>query len=548
MTLQDFAANETATLVRALLARRSDPVLTQLRALNEAVAGLERAAAEPGDVDEEVRGLATRLNKAFAHAAERIQAEGRTALEEVRSDLESKLADGRADLGKARASLDAALARIAALEAALDAEREGTAALEAALAAAQEDRDRAEDERRRTEDDLARATAHETTLEAELRDARATLDETFADVARLGADLEATAAGKGALTTELAQARGELQTALAQRDAVAAQLKASLARARMFGSPAPDAGDPPSDSSSVSAPAAGIAPIHPVASPGSAPAAASADGGAAALAEAIDGAVRAVEELTAASSAADLLGRLGRQLSKAFCRVALFRVQGNRLQGEHQIGFDYTTEVRKIAMPLGVDSLLTRVVSTGEMERLSAEDLADESKGAPFRGSPTVALALPVVLRGETIAVAYLDNWNQSAGAAQDAPESGVVFARLVVRQAGALFIGLAHEIRMLTELRDYAAMLLKGAEQMYAADVDARMGSDALRSRLEDNLACARQLFANRAAHEGPAAAALLDEQIEAAIEADPSAPFARELAAIRVREHDARRPAEAS
>jgi hypothetical protein len=69
------------------------------------------------------------------------------------------------------------------------------------------------------------------------------------------------------------------------------------------------------------------------------------------------------------------------------------------------------------------------------------------------------------------------------------------------------------------------------------------------LRGRLEDNLACARQLFAQRAALEGPAAAALLDEQLEATIAGDPSAPFARELAAIavRAREAETRRSAEA-
>jgi hypothetical protein len=124
-----------------------------------------------------------------------------------------------------------------------------------------------------------------------------------------------------------------------------------------------------------------------------------------------------------------------------------------------------------------------------------------------------------------------------------------VLFARLVIRQAGILFLGLAHELRVLTELRDYASMLVLGAEQMYAADAESKMSAEMLRSRLEDNLACARQLFAQRAALEGPAAAGLLDEQLEATIAGDPSAPFARELAAIavRAREAETRRSAEA-
>ena len=38
----------------------------------------------------------------------------------------------------------------------------------------------------------------------------------------------------------------------------------------------------------------------------------------------------------------DLLASLVRQLSVEFSRVALFRVKGNRLEGEYQIGFDET--------------------------------------------------------------------------------------------------------------------------------------------------------------------------------------------------------------
>jgi hypothetical protein len=74
-------------------------------------------------------------------------------------------------------------------------------------------------------------------------------------------------------------------------------------------------------------------------------------------------------------------------------------------------------------------------------------------------------------------------------------------------------------------------------------------MNPDALQSRLEDNLACARQLFSQRASLEGPVAARLLEDQLAAMIEADPSLPFVRDLVAIavRAREAEARRSAEA-
>jgi hypothetical protein len=81
----------------------------------------------------------------------------------------------------------------------------------------------------------------------------------------------------------------------------------------------------------------------------------------------------------------------------------------------------------------------------------------------------------------------------------------------------------------------------------MYQADAEAGRTADELRSRLSVNIDCARQLYAQRAALEGSAAATLLDEQIAATIDAQPSAPFARELAAV-VGHLDLRREAEAS
>jgi hypothetical protein len=190
-------------------------------------------------------------------------------------------------------------------------------------------------------------------------------------------------------------------------------------------------------------------------------------------------------------------------------------------------------------------------VRTREAERLSSAELASDSAGAPFRGAPSVALALPVVLHGEAVAVAYIDDWDQSTSASSGrSDDASGLFAKLVVRHAGVLFVGFAHELRALKELRDYAGLLLDGARQMYDADAEARMSPDAVRTRLDDNLACARQLFAQRAALEGPAAAGLLDEQLEAVIESDPSARFARDLAAclIRRREEEARQSAQAS
>ena len=68
----------------------------------------------------------------------------------------------------------------------------------------------------------------------------------------------------------------------------------------------------------------------------------------------------AVDELAEKTTVTDLLAALVRHLSSEFSRVALFRVKANRLEGEHQVGFDLTTDVSKLVIPFNVDSLITR--------------------------------------------------------------------------------------------------------------------------------------------------------------------------------------------
>jgi hypothetical protein len=76
--------------------------------------------------------------------------------------------------------------------------------------------------------------------------------------------------------------------------------------------------------------------------------------------------------------------------------------------------------------------------------------------------------------------------------------------------------------------------MLLQEAEEMFSADLQVGKTDDERRSRLKDTVECARQLYAQRASLEGPAAATLLDDRIAAAIEAEPVTEFARDLAAL--------------
>ena len=101
----------------------------------------------------------------------------------------------------------------------------------------------------------------------------------------------------------------------------------------------------------------------------------------------MDSLLRGLEALSAAATIDDVLTTLIEQLTGEFARVALFRVKGNRLEGAHQIGFKLTNDIRKVMMPLAMDSVLTRAVTSGHTERVSGDDLLKAS-GLPFGGSP----------------------------------------------------------------------------------------------------------------------------------------------------------------
>ena len=135
--------------------------------------------------------------------------------------------------------------------------------------------------------------------------------------------------------------------------------------------------------------------------------------------------------------------------------------------------------------------------------------------------------------QGETLAVVYADSdrFTSERGAGLDA---SIGFARLLVRTAGVLLMRLSQELKMLNELRDYAAMLLQEARERYSADLEAKKGDEERRSRLKDTIECARQLYAQRAALEGSAAAMLFDDRIAAVLETDGNTTFGHDLAAI--------------
>jgi predicted nucleic acid-binding Zn-ribbon protein len=244
-----------------------------------------------------------------------------------------------------------------------------------------------------------------------------------------------------------------------------------------------------------------------------------------------DASVRAVNEMSSARTSGDLMSELIKRLSLQFSRVALFRVKAQALEGELQVGFE-DTDISKLVLPLTVDSLLTRAINSGSVESITGSDIAPRL-GTPFNGTPTSAVALPILLQGTTVSVVYADDADMPDYARGPAVhESSVAFAKLLVGEATLLMMCHTHELKMLAELRQYATTLLQEAKEMYVADAEAGRPAAQVQGRLKDNIECASQLYAYRAAMEGTAAAALLDDQIAA--EMSGTSPFARDLTVV--------------
>jgi len=239
------------------------------------------------------------------------------------------------------------------------------------------------------------------------------------------------------------------------------------------------------------------------------------------------------QALSSATTITDVLTTLVEQLAAQFPRVALFRVKKSHLQGEHQIGFDLKTDIAKVVIPLGMDSLLARAAGSGQMERLSAEELA-ESNGAPFSGSPLSALALPLMVGGEPLAIVYADDSGAAPAHSADAMDVNVRFAEVMQQHAAALLARLSNELKALAELQAYAASLVHELEQMHTADAQSGISGDELAKRLKGNLEYARSIYSSRIALEGADAAGLLDDELGSNIEARHDTPFGRDLALV--------------
>ncbi len=262
-----------------------------------------------------------------------------------------------------------------------------------------------------------------------------------------------------------------------------------------------------------------------------APAAAAAGAGAGSV---LDELLAGFQSFASAATIGDVLTTLVEQMAAQFPRVALFRVKKGHLQGEHQIGFDLKTDIGKLVLPLGMDSLPARAASSGQMEMLTGDELKD-SRRIPFSGSPACAVALPIVVNGETLAIVYADD----SGAAKPRGAAGDDirgrYAETVRHYAVALLMRLTNELKALAELQKYAASLLHEMEQMYVADAESGLTGPELQKRLAGNLDFARSIYGSRTALDGADAASLIEDELASLIDARKGTPFGRDLEAAR-------------
>ncbi len=461
-----------------------------------------------------------------ASATQEMEASAKAALETELRETQHLLETAQGEAARAKAALETEfLAAHNLVEATQGDAARVKGALETELREAQNLLEIA-----RAEADRANAELHAMTAE------KGDLFETVhAEAARISAELLAMTEEKARVDHALIEAKGQAQAAEAKLAATTTLFKTSSARVKLLEREREEHEDKLQELEARLDGEEHEVEITP-AGPDSAVAL-------------LDGLLGAFEALSSAATIGDVLSTLVEQLVNEFPRVALFRVKGNRLEGAHQIGFDLTNDIGKVVMPLAMDSLLTRAVSSGHTERVDGD--RTDSSHLPFGGSPTCALAMPIVVDGETLAVVYADDSGQARADSQAGHDDlNARFAEALRHHAVALLTRLTSELKTMAELRGEAGSLLSETEQMYEADVAAGKTGDELLKRLHANLDYARSIYANRVANEPASTAGLLEAQLAGTIDLHRDNAFGRDLATVMVWESTATpaRKAEAS
>jgi hypothetical protein len=515
MEFGDYAARETSALVGRVMAGVSEKSARDLQALRKAldtvVGAVDAALASqpPAECENEVAQLAGRL---AAEAATRAE----TAGEQVRKQAQ-------ATIDQLRAQADATRADCARLE---DAHKHAEAArleIERALEKAREESARLsvqQDEQKAQSEKLAAGLSVATTgLQAAEAQRKDLLAQVKTNAAELDAFRHADEGHQGvcrALQEKLDAAGAELATLRQRTEAAGKEIEHVRAQASVRTTRALEEANTRSEQLL----AGKVEAIRQ---------------------QAVAFLGGSLERLlavgpTAAGSATidEVLAAVVDAMAVQFPRVALFRVQGNHLEGVRQVGFDLREDISKILIPRTLDSLVTHAVTSSRIETQAAGERADTS-GTPFGGTPDFALALPIVIDGQPLAVVYADDSGQPHQEFAQ-PEIRLKFAQLLQCQAVPLLARLSAEVKALAELDEYATLLVNELEQTYRAEVKGSAhGSDAeRRTQMKEDVEYARRLYAQRAAPEGSRAAELLEQRLLATCDARADTPFGRDLAAL--------------
>jgi len=535
MEFRDYAAKEAAASVQRLLARSSESSRRQLDAARAALESAAKtvAAATPSDAneEEEVGKLVDRLAKAAATDVDRAAKEAedaRRAAEAVKAELQAAVKQKMGLTASLKEAQTQAESLKGELKSATERAEQGARQLAEAAKSTQKLQAKYE-EAAAARDEETRA---KTTAETELRKTRQMLEAARSELSSATDSLERAAVERATLEEAVSAANSQSEMAEAKLDAVTDLFKQSAARVKALERAQQDheriVQELEARSKAAPAPAAAPASAAPL--------------------SLLDDLLAAFQALAGATTIADLLTTLVEQLAAQYPRVALFRVKKTHLQGEHQIGFELNTDIAKVVIPLGMDSLLARAAGSGVIEHLSADERNDSSR-TPFSGTPASAVAIPIVVTGETLAIVYADDVGaprQKRSRAADAASARI--AEAMQQHAVALLLRMTSELKTRQELQAYARSLLHELQGMYSADEQSGKGERALRESLKGNLEYARSIFESRVALEGGDAAALLDDELSALIEVEPGSAFSQDLARVAGRRQAKRNAAEAS
>lgn len=254
----------------------------------------------------------------------------------------------------------------------------------------------------------------------------------------------------------------------------------------------------------------------------------------AAMSQTLDELLTIFAGLEKSSTVSGVLTTLVGGLSREFSRVALFTLRGKRLEGVEHVGFDFETDISKIAIPLTVKSLLTRAAESECLECFWPGGLNDCA--LPFGGTPSCAVALPIVVQGETLGAIYADDADRMESASVS-PQLLAKFAELLLEHAQLVLLRVSTEEKTFAELREHVTMLMHEIEFAYNADVDAGAAETQRLGHLREGLECARRIYALRTQAQGRAAAGLLERRLAAVVESTGASGFGRDLAAVMAR-----------